>query len=42
MNPVTVYRIRTDSDVFQTTDADTAETHARAGDRVTAVTTADP
>ena len=38
----TTYRIRTDSVTIQTTDADTAETHARAGDRVTAVATADP
>jgi hypothetical protein len=38
----TIYRVRTDTHTFQTTDADTAETHARAGDRVTAVTTADP
>ena len=42
MTARTTYRIRADGDVFQTTDADTAETHARAGDRVTAVTTADP
>ena len=42
MNPMTVSRIRTDTRTFQTTDAGMAETHARAGDRVTAVTTADP
>jgi len=41
MNPMTVYKVRTDARTFQTTDADTAETHARQGDRVTAVTTAE-
>ena len=37
----TTYRIRTGSVTIQTTDADTAATHARQGDRVTAVTTAE-
>ena len=41
MSVHTTYRIRTDTRRFQTTDADTAETHARQGDRVTAVTSAE-
>lgn len=36
----TTYTIRTETRRFQTTDAETAETHARDGDRVTAVTNA--
>lgn len=40
MTPVTVYRVRGENHAFQTLDAETAERHARAGDRVTAVTTA--
>jgi hypothetical protein len=39
MTPTTTYRIRTGSLTIQTTDA--AETHARQGDRVTAVTSAE-
>lgn len=33
----TTYTVYTEGRVFQTTDANTAEEHARDGDRVTAV-----
>ena len=41
MNAYTTYTIETETHRFQTTDADRAETHARDGDRVTAVTSAE-
>ena len=37
----TTYTIQTETRRFQTTDCERAETHARDGDRVTAVTSAE-